>query len=330
MRLSHALPAVLLFASLGAAAQPAPAAEVKTTRVLTRESVIARFADAQSRFVDVDGVDLHYKDQGSGPAVLLMQGTNGDLADWDGWAAVLAKRYRVLRFDMPGFGLSGRLRSGNYSVDRMNSLIDAFMDQMGVERFAIAGTSYGGLVAFRYAATRTDRITALILASSAGIEMGKPPAQPASAASAPRTSIFYDAVITAEEIERNLRHVLVDQSLVTPLMVQRKLAFANILGRGEESVAGRTLYERGDPQRVLAHVRAPSLVQWGLANKALSPKTADAFVEALKNACVAERVMYPEAGHLVIVDKPAQTAADAMAFLDRFVATAKPPTCRKP
>ena len=333
MRLSLALPAALLLAALSAAAQPAPAAEVKSTRVLTRESVIARFADAQSKFIDVDGVNLHYKDQGSGLAVLLMQGTNGDLADWDGWAAVLAKRYRVLRFDMPAFGLSGRLRSGNYSVDRMNSLIDAFMDQMGVERFAIAGTSYGGLVAFRYAATRTERVSALILASSAGVEYGKPPAQaaaPASAASAARTSIFYDTVITAAEIEKNLRHVVFDQALVTPLMVERKLAFANIVGRGEESIAGRTLYERGDPQRVLAHVRAPSLVLWGEANKALSPKTADAFVDALKNACVAERVMYAEAGHLLIVDKPAQSAADAMAFLDRFVGTAKPPACRKP
>jgi pimeloyl-ACP methyl ester carboxylesterase len=331
MKLAHLLAAVALLATLPAWSQPAE--PVTTTRVLTRESVIARFADAQSKFVEIDGVELHYKDQGSGPAVLLMQGTNGDLADWDGWAAVLAKRYRVLRFDMPAFGLSGRLRSGNYSVDRMNSLIDAFMDQMGVERFAIAGTSYGGLVAFRYAATRTERVSALILASSAGVEYGKPPAQaaaPASAASAARTSIFYDTVITAAEIEKNLRHVLFDQALVTPLMVERKLAFANIIGRGEESIAGRTLYERGNPQRVLAHVRAPSLVLWGEANKALSPKTAELFVDALKNACVAERVMYPEAGHLLIVDKPAQSAADAMAFLDRFVGKTPPAACRKP
>ncbi|MFG6415060.1 alpha/beta fold hydrolase [Roseateles sp. DC23W] len=329
MKLASLLPVVALLLSLSATAQPAEPA--KTSRVLSRESVIARFADAQSKFVDIDGVNLHYKDEGSGPAILLMQGTNGDLADWDGWAAVLAKRYRVLRFDMPAFGLSGRLRSGNYSVDRMNSLIDAFMDQMGIERFSIAGTSYGGLVAFRYAATRTERVSALILASSAGVEYGKPPAAApaASAASAPRTSLFYDAVITAAEIEKNLRHVLFNQALVTPLMVERKLAFANIVGRGEESIAGRTLYERGDPQRVLAHVRAPALVLWGEANKALSPKTADAFVQALKNACVAERVMYPAAGHLLIVDKPAQSAADAMAFLDRYVGTAKPAACRK-
>ncbi|RZL36999.1 MAG: alpha/beta hydrolase [Rubrivivax sp.] len=338
VRLPFALPAALLLASLCAAAQPAPAAEVKTTRVLTRESVIARFADAQSKFVDVDGVNLHYKDEGSGPPILLMQGTLGDLADWDGWAEQLARRHRVLRFDMPAFGLSGPLRSGNYSADRMLSLIDAFMDQMGVERFAIAGTSYGGLVAFRYAATRTDRITALILANSAGVEYGKRPAQIATAslpvpqagpATAPapaaastpageaRANIFNDPVITAADVEVNLRHVLANPALVTPLMVERKLAFTNMQGRLEESLAGRRLYERGDPLRVLAHVRAPALVLWGAANKALDPKTADAFVQALKNACSAERIVYGDAGHLLIVDKAAQSAADAMAFLER-------------
>jgi len=336
MRLSHVLPAALTLLCLSAAAQPAPAAQVKTTRVLSRESVIARFADAQSKFVDVDGVNLHYKDQGSGPAILLMQGTLGDLADWDGWAEVLSKRYRVLRFDMPAFGLSGPLRSGNYSVDRMLSLIDAFMDEMGVERFAIAGTSYGGLVAFRYAATRTDRVTALVLANSAGVEYGKRPAQIATAslptpqagpatapapASAPaseaRANIFSDPVITAADVEVNLRHVLANPALVTPLMVERKLAFTNMQGRLEESLAGRKLYERGDPLRVLGHVRAPALVLWGAANQALDPRTADAFVAALKNACSAERIVYGDAGHLLIVDKAAQSAADAMAFLDR-------------
>jgi len=339
-RLSYLLPAGVLLLCLSAWAQPA--AETKTTRVLTRESVIARFADAQSKFIDVDGVNLHYKDQGSGPAILLVHGTLGDLADWDGWAELLSKRYRVLRVDMPAFGLSGQLRSGNYSADRMLSLIDAFMDQVGAERFAIAGTSYGGLVAFRYASTRVDRISSLILANSAGIEYGKRPAQIATAslptplagavtapapASVPageqRANIFTDPVITAADVEVNLRHVLAKQSLVTPLMVERKLAFTNMQGRLEESIAGRKLYERGDPLQMLARVRAPALVLWGAGNKALDPKTADAFVAALKNACSTERIVYNDAGHLLIVDKAAQSAADAMAFLDRSL------NCRK-
>jgi pimeloyl-ACP methyl ester carboxylesterase len=84
-------------------------------------------------------------------------------------------------------------------------------------------------------------------------------------------------------------------------------------------VLGRKLYERGDPERVLAHVRAPTLVLWGAANRALSTRTADAFVAALKNACARERVVYPDAGHMLNIDRPQESAADVRAFLDRHL-----------
>lgn len=317
MRLKRILPAAALCLALASGALPGHAAD--TTRVLTRESVIARYADAQSKFIDVDGVDVHYKDQGSGPAVLLVHGTLGDLSDWDAWAAVLSTRYRVLRLDLPSFGLTGPLKSGNYSVDRWLSLVDGFMDRMGAERFAVAGTSYGGLVAFRYAATRTDRVTGLILANSAGIQTGKGPGQvdkpSEKARKIPDANVFTSPVITADDIEANLYHLLADEAVVTPERVAKKLAFANTRGRGEESIAGRNLYERGDPQRVLAHVRAPALVLWGAANRALDPETAYAFADAMKNACRTDVRIYPEAGHMLMVDTPAKSSADAMAFL---------------
>ncbi|WAC71959.1 alpha/beta hydrolase [Roseateles sp. SL47] len=299
-----------------------------TSRILDRQQVIARFADADSRFTDIDGVQVHYKDQGRGPVVLLIHGTLGDVADWDGWVAVLARHRRVLRIDLPGFGLTGPLSSGNYSTARLLDLIDAFMDQMGVERFSLAGISYGGLVSFRYAATRTERVDALILINSAGVETGKPPPRAVAAGSSPAASapssasIFRDTVITAADIERNLLHMLVEPDRLSSSMVARKLAFANIAGRGEESIAGRTLYERGDPMRVLGHVRAPTLVLWGGGNRALTPATADLFVSGLRHACDAERVVYPDAGHLLIVDQPQRSAADALKFLQRVEAGA--------
>ncbi|MEH6552282.1 MAG: alpha/beta hydrolase [Pseudomonadales bacterium] len=77
------------------------------------------------------------------------------------FAILEGKDYRVVRLDLPAFGLTGSVPSGNYSIDRYLMLVDSLMDQLGIERFAIAGTSYGGLVAFRYAGTRTDRVPLL-------------------------------------------------------------------------------------------------------------------------------------------------------------------------
>lgn len=291
--------------------QEAPA----TTRTLPLAEVAERHRDAASRFAEVDGVRVHYKDEGRGAAVLLVHGTFGDLADWDTWAARLATRLRVLRLDLPGFGLTGPVASGNYSVDRLLGLVDGFMDTLEIERFAIAGVSFGGLVAFRYAGTRTERVSALLLANSAGIQPGQ------RAAGSGGYNILTDPQVREADVRRFLEFMLNDAALITPALVQRKLAFANVAGRGDEAAAALRLYERGTPERVLARVRAPALVMWGGANQALATQTADAFVAALRRAPVRERLIYADGGHMLHLQRAQQTADDAHTFFLNHLAT---------
>jgi pimeloyl-ACP methyl ester carboxylesterase len=115
---------------------------------------------------------VHYYDEGRGPAVLLIHGSLQDLYDWDIWTEQLKKDFRVVRLDLPSLGFTGRVRLSDYSIDNTMRTVDALMDRLGERRFTLVGTSYGGIVAFRYAATRTDRAAALILMNSAGVEWG--------------------------------------------------------------------------------------------------------------------------------------------------------------
>jgi pimeloyl-ACP methyl ester carboxylesterase len=294
-----------------AAASDAP----QSAGTITHEQIVEMYGDAASQFVELDGVKIHYKDEGRGPAVLLVHGSLGDLADWDGWVAVLRERYRVIRLDLPSFGLSGGVPSGNYSIDRYLTLVDSLMDHLNEARFAIVGTSYGGLVAFRYAATRTDRVSALILMNSAGIELGGRRGR----ADRPRdpAALFTPRVATIAATGALLNDLINDSQKVTPALVQRKTDFANVVDRDRESFLGVQLYERGDPLRVLAHVRAPALVLWGGNSRGLSPDTAQAFIDAMRNARSRQKIMYEGGGHLLNLERPEQTARDAKRFLDR-------------
>jgi pimeloyl-ACP methyl ester carboxylesterase len=285
--------------------------------VISREQIAAKYTDRDSKFATLDNISVHYKDQGNGPAILLVHGSGGDLGDWDGWVKVLSPHYRVLRLDLPGAGLSGTIPNGNYSIDRVLSLVDALMDGLGIERFAIAGNSYGGIVAFRYAATRVERVTGLILMNSAGIEYGMKRGTSSSTAPNP---ILTATAITRDGIAAGLTMTINDPARITDGLIQRRLDFANVTGRDQERLAIVHLYERGDPFRVLAHIRAPTLVEWGGANKGLSLETADSFVIAVKNACIAKKIVYEGGGHTMNIERPEATASDAMAFLDRYVA----------
>ncbi|MBU2879023.1 MULTISPECIES: alpha/beta fold hydrolase [Alteromonadaceae] len=294
------------------------ATETHTTRTLSMDDVRAKYADSNSKFVDLDGINVHYKDEGKGPVILLVHGTLGDLFDWDVWTQELLKSgFRVVRFDIPGFGLSGNIANGNYSVDRTHTLIDSLMDHVGAEKFGIAGISYGGMVVFRYAATRTDRVTSMVLINSAGIQTANAvKRKPKTPGEKPkRTSIFmYSPVVEKDDIVSFYDNYINDKSKVTPEFVQRKLDFLNIQERDKTSIATFKLYEKGDPQRVLSHVKAPSLIMWGTANKALDTKTASAFIDALPNACLTKLVTFESGGHYINIERPIETVKVAQSF----------------
>lgn len=315
----------LIALAVAPAAQPASG-----TPAPSRADAAARYADADSRFVDVDGVVVHYRDEGSGPAILLVHGTQGDLYDWNAWTAALRDRYRVIRLDLPAFGLTGPMPSGNYSIDRMLSLVDGFMDTVGVERFAITGVSFGGLVAFRYAATRTDRVTALVLANSAGIEFGGRRGTGPRPQGANRGSgVMTDPVTSRDDYLAFLKQQVNDPAVLTDAYVERKFTYRNQEGRGEEGAVMTRQYERGTPQRVLAHVKAPALVLWGGANPALSAETAEAFASAMTHACSVQKILYDGAGHWIHVERPQETSRDVGRFLDTWLLAKRPPRCRR-
>ena len=319
-------PLIACLAGVGAIASYSSSSEVRTgagpasAGTITYEEIVAKYADPDSRFVVLegnDGINVHYKDQGSGPAVLLVHSSTGDLKDYDGWVEILGEDYRVVRFDLPAFGLTGPVPSGNYSIDRFLALVDSLMDHLGIDRFAIAGTSYGGLVAFRYAGTRTDRVTALVLQNSAGVEYG---GRGGTTERVRDPSVaFVPKRYTLEEMGANLRYSVNDHSSITEELIRRKTDYWNVIGRDREGFIAMQMYERGNPQRVLARVRAPALVMWGGASRALSPETAQLFVDAMKNAESAEKIVFDGGGHFLHISRPQATGRAVKEFLDRKI-----------
>jgi pimeloyl-ACP methyl ester carboxylesterase len=99
-------------------------------------------------------------------------------------------------------------------------------------------------------------------------------------------------------------------------MTQRKLDMMNVIGRGVEGQTMVKQYVRGDPERVLSHVRAPTLVLWGGAERSLSLSTADRFTDALIHAKKVVKVIVPGGDHFMHVELAQQTATIARNFFD--------------
>ena len=105
------------------------------------EELAPKYAASPSSFIEVKGIKIHYRDQGQGYPIVLIHGTGASLHTWDAWTKELIKTYRVIRLDLPAYGLTGKDPQKRYSsIDYVN-LLDAFLNKLGIENFHLGGNS---------------------------------------------------------------------------------------------------------------------------------------------------------------------------------------------
>ena len=135
------------------------------------ENLSGRWAPPPSQFVLVDGIQVHLRDEGPRDdpnPIVLLHGTSSSLHTWDGWASVLQAKRRVIRVDLPGFGLTGPTPDGNYHMPVYSHFVASLMDTLQIRQAVLAGNSLGGYVAWKTAVDYPDRVSKLILVDSAG------------------------------------------------------------------------------------------------------------------------------------------------------------------
>src|ERR1700744_286486 len=121
-----------------------------------RAELQRRYTLAGSKFVEIMGADVHYVDEGSGNTIVMIHGFASSLHTWNRVADELRREYRVIRLDLPPFGVTGPLRSGSGEIETMNlstyrRFIDTFLQALGISRATFIGNSLGGLIAWDYA-----------------------------------------------------------------------------------------------------------------------------------------------------------------------------------
>lgn len=121
----------------------------------------------RGRFVNVNGVRLHYLEAGSGPPVILLHGNVVDAEDFElsGMLPSLARHYRVLAFDRPGFGYSDRPYGAMWSPTAQSDLLRAAWTRLGIDHPVVLGHSWGAMVALATALNHGSSLAGLVLLS---------------------------------------------------------------------------------------------------------------------------------------------------------------------
>jgi pimeloyl-ACP methyl ester carboxylesterase len=121
----------------------------------------------RGRFIEVDGVRLHYVERGCGRPLVLFHGNGSMIQDFEssGLIDLAAKNYRVIVFDRPGFGHSLRPRNVIWTPEAQANVFRKALHRLDVERAIVLGHSWGASVAVALAVKHPSFVEALVLAS---------------------------------------------------------------------------------------------------------------------------------------------------------------------
>ena len=260
----------------------------------------------------VDGVRLRLRDTGprAAPVVILVHGFGSSLETWEPWSQGLSGRYRVIRFDLPGFGLTGADPTGDYTDAREIKVLADLMDQMGVARASLIGHSLGGRIVSSFAALHPDRVNRLVLVSpdgfaSPGFAYGRAPEIPLAMQALPY-------VAPRELLRANLavaygRPEALSEATLTRY---RDLLLAPGVRRAILDRTSQLILR--DPAPTLARIEAPTLLLWGEKDAMIPIRNADDYLRDMPHATL---VRLPNLGHVPFEEDPAASLAPVKRFL---------------
>jgi pimeloyl-ACP methyl ester carboxylesterase len=280
---------------------------------LERAELEKRYFSSSPQIIDVDGLKVNYKETGpkGAPALLLLHGFGSSLQAWDDWSLKLEQKYRVIRLDLPGFGLTGASPANDYSEEKDLAILTHFADKLGLEKFSVIGHSMGGKMAWSLAASQPERVQALVLMAPDGFpetkDIGTKPYE------VPAIMGLIKYVLPKYLVRKSIEPAFTEADALNDALVNRYFDMLRAPGvRGailERS--NQTIYT--DPVPRLKAIKAPTLLIWGEQDQMIPSTNAQSYANILSNSTT---VLVPKLGHLLQEEQPEKGLAAVMQFLD--------------
>lgn len=281
------------------------------------DTLKARWATAPSRFIELQGMQVHLRDEGprdDPEPIVLIHGTSASLHTWDGWAAALKDQRRVIRMDLPGFGLTGPAPDGDYRMARYADFIVALMDQLGVRQAVLAGNSLGGGIAWRTAVQHPGRVSRLVLVDASGY-----PLQSTSVPLGFRLAQIdglkpvMSRLLPRSMIEASVRNVYANPDKVTPELVDRYYELTLRAGNRESLTQRMKLRERdAQDAGLIQRIAQPTLILWGAQDRLITEPSGQRFHQDIAGS---QYEVFEGLGHVPQEEDPERSVAPMLKFL---------------
>jgi len=276
------------------------------------DALMERYRFPDSKFIQVDGMDVHVRITGQGETILLLHDANSSLHTWAGWTKALAGKYKVISVDLPGFGLTGPHPQGSYSAFMYASFLEQLTQALGLTKFHLAGNGLGAQIAWFYAAENPARLNSLILLDAPGYEEKSTPLITRLARTPVLNRITW-TITPRSFVEIMLHDIYADDRQVSDSLVQRHLDLLLRSGNRKAYTDRAQVSDNRPPVDIIDKIETPTLILWGAEDARLSPEYAYEFHRRIHGAFLK---IYQNTGHWPQEENPEQTVKDVQAFLE--------------
>jgi len=282
---------------------------------LSREALLQSYSRAGTYLVKVGEQSVFVQDSGpkDAPSLVLLHGFGASLQTWDAWASELEKDRRVLRMDVPGFGLSGPAANNDYSDAADVNRLLALLNQLGLQQVALGGHSMGGRIAWNFAAAHPERVSHLILVSPDGF-----PDPNSKSENTYKVSPFLGLMkysLPTWALKMGVAPAYGDESLLTPQVMRRYHDMMRAPGVRAAAMERMRQSRNTNPLPLLQSLKMPVLLVWGEKDAFIPISNAQDYLKAIPQATL---VSVPHAGHVVHEEAPMASVQAVQAFLAQF------------
>ena len=286
----------------------------------------AKYANAESEFVDLGGgLTVHLRDEGpqDAPAIILLHGSNSQLQTWDEWTAKLKGKYRIIRLDLPGHGITGPDPKDDYSIAASISVIDRLAANRGLTHFTLGGNSMGGGISYGYALAHREKLDGLILVDAAGAPDNSKKELPIGfrIMQTPIINQIATVITPRSFVEKSLRSSVSRAGYIDAAEVDLYWNMLRRPGNRQATLKRFAAFANRDRNpKPVANLNIPTLILWGQEDK-LIPVAAVPWFEKQFRDHVTH--INPGTGHLPMQEVAGQSGDDVAAWMAR-------PQLRKP
>jgi pimeloyl-ACP methyl ester carboxylesterase len=279
---------------------------------ISKSEIIQKYTNEQSKFIVVNDLNVHYRIEGEGKPIVLIHGTGSCLQTWDVWTDSLKKYYKVIRLDMPGFGVTGPRADKNYSIDAYVKFLDNFLTKLNIDSFAIGGNSLGGQIAWNYAYFYPNKVTQLLLVDAAGF-LDKNNGSKSLVFNLAKKKWIADLMKGVDSklmVNNTLKEVYFDQSKISDNT--KKMYYDMSMAPGNrQAFIDRVQTIKHDQSKDVSVLKMPTLILWGKEDLLINVAMVDSF-KAIPNH---KAIIYDKVGHSPQEEIPTLSVVDALLFL---------------